>query len=118
MFQQLLPLMPAGQAGSVVFVATLILGGLAGVVLWFAGARYARMIVTLFMVAAGGAVGMALPRIMAWDINSMAGAVGGAMLAGFVGFLIHRFWIGIALGLVLGLWAAVATWLICHGTTA
>ena len=114
MLQELLPLMPS-QSGGVVLVATLILGGLAGLVFWFAGARYGRMIITLFMVAAGGAFGMLGPRLFAWDINSMAAAVGAAMIAGLAAFLMHRFFAGIGLGIVLALWAALGTWLVCHG---
>src|SRR5687768_5279625 len=105
MLQQLLALMPkeAGTFGLVVTVA----GTLAGLVLWLVGARFSRPLITLCTVALGGAVGMMLPRWCGWTVNGMGTAVGGAIVLGVSGYVMHRFWVGIGLGLVMCCWAAL-----------
>ena len=73
MFQQLLPLMPQ-QAGPAV-VATLLSGALAGIVLWLAGARYSRMVMTLISVALGAATSF----VGAYINYFLDGATGGVL---------------------------------------
>ena len=114
MFQQLLPLLPAEPSVSVI-VAT-ILGALAGVILWFAGSRYTRLIITLGTLAVGAVIGMILPRQMGWDINTMATAVAGAIIFGIAGFILYRACLGVGLAFVLALWTAIGIWLVYHET--
>jgi hypothetical protein len=113
MFQQLLPLLPADQATTAVVIA-LIFAALAGLVLWIAGARYSRMVVTLVTVTVGGIAGMLAPRIFGWNVNTMTTSLAGAMLLGLVGFILHGACVGIALIGILSVWAAVGTWIVCH----
>ena len=110
MVQELLLLMPrdAGRAATIIAVA----GATLGAGLWLLGARYSRAMIALVAVAIGGGLGMMLPRYSGWTISTQATAVGGAVVLGLSGWLLHRVWVGLALGLVLALWAALATWII------
>ena len=112
MFQQLLPLLPS-QAHPAV-MATLVSGALAGLVLWLAGARFSRMIITLVAVTLGGMLGMAAPRIMNWNFNSAAAALAGAMVLGVIGFACHRKCVALGLIAILCLWAVLVTWVRYH----
>ena len=110
MVQQLLPLLPH-DIGRAALIAALIVT-LFGAVLWLVGARFSRPMITLIGVAAGALLGRALPGWMGWNVNSMAASVGGAVVLGMSGFLLHRMWVGLGLGLLLACWAAVATWVL------
>jgi hypothetical protein len=86
------------------------IGGIAlGAGLWLAGACFSRSIITLVMVTIGAAVGKWLPTKMGWSIDPMATAVGGATVLGISGYLLHKYWVGIGLGLVLAAWTALLT---------
>ncbi len=113
MVQELLPLLPR-EAGQTVLV-TACIGAVIGAGLWLTGARFSRAIITLAAVALGGALGMALPRWMSWNVHSMAAAVGGAVVLGMSGFVLHGAWVGVALGLLLACWGALGTWIFCGG---
>ena len=91
---------------------------LAGTALWLLGAAWARPIATLCAVAAGGIAGIILPRCMGWPINTMATAVVGAIVLGLTGWLGHRLWVGLILGVVLSAWAALGTWIVLRGDYA
>jgi hypothetical protein len=108
MVQQLLPLLPH-DIGQAALVAALF-GTLVGAGLWLAGARFSRPMVTLLAVSIGAVLGRALPTWMEWNVNSMATAVGGAIVLGTSGFILHRVWVGLGLGLLLACWATLATW--------
>ena len=108
MLQALLPLMP-GDAGFVAMAMDLA-GMFIGAVLWLTGARFSRSLVTLSAVSMGAIIGMQLPEWMGWDVSGMGPAVGGAMVFGLSGFLLHRMWIGLALGTVLSMWALLILW--------
>ena len=108
MVQQLLPLLPH-DIGRAALIAALIVT-LFGAVLWLVGARFSRPMITLIGVAAGALLGRALPGWMGWNVNSMAASVGGAVVLGMLGFLLHRMWVGLGLGILLACWAAVAVW--------
>lgn len=112
MVQDLLPLLPQepGRAALAVSIA----GTLIGAVLWLAGARFSRALITLLCVSAGGVIGRRLPEWTAWNVSTMASSVGGAIVLGLAGYLLHRLWVGILLGAVLAGWAALGTWLVCH----
>ncbi len=108
MLQTLLPLLPA-EAGAVA-MAMAGVGMLIGLVLWLAGARYSRSIVTLLMVTIGAGLGLRLPGWFGWPVSGMGAAVGGAMSLGLIGFLLHRLWVGLGLGWMLAAWGALLVW--------
>jgi hypothetical protein len=116
MVQELLPLLPH-EIGRTALVAALI-GTLVGAGLWLAGARFSRPMITLLGVALGAMIGRHLPAWMNWNANSMATSVGGAVVLGMSGFVLHRAWVGLGLGLVLAAWAALATWVFAGGAEA
>jgi hypothetical protein len=84
-----------------------IAGSLAGATLWLMGERFNRSVMTLALVGLGAAVGLQAPHWMGWSIDGWATALAGAVLLGVCGFLMHRFWVVIGLGLVMGAWAAL-----------
>lgn len=93
-------------------------GAIIGVALWLAGARFSRSLVTLMAVAIGTSVGVRLPGWLGWNIDGMAIGVGGAVLLGASGYLLHRTWIGMYLALLLAVWAGVGSWMaLDHGAT-
>jgi hypothetical protein len=108
MVQILLPMLPkeVGALGLIVAVA----GTLAGVLLWLVGARFSRPLITLCTVFIGAAAGMMLPRWFEWSVTGMGPAVAGAIGLGISGYVFHRFWVGMGLGLVLTCWVALGTW--------
>src|SRR5215210_483453 len=109
MVQQLLPLLPK-EIGQAALVAALI-GTAMGALLWLLGARFSRPLITLLAVSIGAVVGRALPGWMNWNVNTMAASVGGAVALGMSGFVMHRVWVGLGLGLLLACWAAIGVWL-------
>jgi hypothetical protein len=106
----LLSLLPkeSGQAAG----AAALAGAAAGGVLWFAGARFSRYLLTLAAVALGTLLGLGLPRWFGWKIEPMATGIGGAIALGASAYMLHRMWVGFALGGLLAVWAAVGTWLV------
>jgi len=114
MLQELLQLLPAWSGTQT--TALSIAGGsvFVGLALWLAGARFSRHMVTLILTAIGAGVGLHLPQWMNWSISGAGTAVGGAIALGVIGFLLHRFWIGISLGTVMALFAAFTTWTLLH----
>jgi hypothetical protein len=108
MLQDWMAAMP--KDGGTIALGCAIAGTLAGAGVWLAGARFSRSIVTLSLVTIGALLGMHLPAWMGWPLDSWAGGIGGAIVLGVSGFTMHRFWVGVGLGLVLAAWAAVATW--------
>src|SRR5438132_11077037 len=110
MLHQLIPMLPAQQQGTFALAVT-IGAAVLGVILWALGARFSRQFVTLLVVTIGSIVGGAMPEWFGWPIHPMATAVGAAVVLGVLGWWMHRLWIGIGLGLVLSLWAAIGTWL-------
>ncbi len=98
--------------GSAVAAAGMALGA----TLWLAGARFSRSAITLLAVALGTEAGLHLPAWLGWSIDGMGTAIGGAVLLGLSGYLLHRGWIAAALGLVLAAWAWLLTSIVCgHG---
>jgi hypothetical protein len=106
----LLSLLPkeSGQAAG----AAALAGAAAGGVLWFAGARFSRYLLTLAAVAVGTLLGLGLPRWFGWKIEPMATGIGGAIVLGASAYMLHRMWVGFSLGGLLAIWAAVGTWLV------
>lgn len=112
MVQELLPFLPSAltteqAAGCVAGIAV-------GAVLWLAGAIWSRGIVTLLAVAAGGTLGLVVPRWQNWPMNAMSASVLGAVLLGVFAFVLPRIWVGLLLGVVLACWVALAAWMLCR----
>ncbi|WP_428940050.1 hypothetical protein [Fontivita pretiosa] len=109
MVQDLIDLLP-DDVGTVALIVA-IAGCLVGAGLWIVGSRFSRPIVTLLTVLLGATVGMHLPVWCGWEISGAGPAVGGALLLGVTGYVLHGMWVGIGLGTVLALWAAMACWI-------
>ena len=114
MVQELLPLLPK-EVGTLALVLAMA-GTLIGAGLWLAGARFSRSLITLLLVSLGGWIGLFLPQWFGWAIDGWAPAILLAIVLGASGFVLHRFWVGVGLGLVLAGWAAVGVWMLCKGT--
>jgi hypothetical protein len=85
---------------------------LVGFTFWLAGARFNRTVATLAGVLLGGVGGIELPRLLGWSISGMGPAVAGAVVLGLIGFILHRAWVSLGLGLLLALLAGLLLW---HG---
>jgi hypothetical protein len=109
MLREFIALLPESVGDCSLGVA--IAGAAVGALLWLAGARFSRSLVTLIGVAIGTSIGMRLPNWLGWNIDGMAIGVGGAVILGVSGYLLHRTWIGLYLGGLLSLWAAVGLWI-------
>jgi len=105
-FQTLILLVPSTTATLAICIG--LAGVVIGCVLWLAGARFSRTIIALLAVLIGGIIGMKMPAWCGWSVDSMGTAVAGAMLVGFIGFALHRLWVGVGLGAVLACWTALA----------
>jgi hypothetical protein len=82
-----------------------------GVILWLGGAVWSRSLVTLILVAIGTWIGMRMPGWAGWRIDGMGPAIGGAIVLGAAGYLLHRAWIGLVLAMVLAAWAGGGVWI-------
>lgn len=109
MVQELLPLLPSTLTTEQAVLCLLCL--LAALFLWLSGSIWSRGIVTLFAVTIGSLLGMYVPRWQMWPVNSMAGAVLGAVGFGLIAYLVERLWMGLTLGSVLACWAAIGAWI-------
>lgn len=116
MVQELLNLLPDEVSTGALYA--LVGLAAAGLGVWLLGARWSRPVVTLVLVAAGTLLGRALPGWMGWSIDPMGPAIGGALVLGLSGYILHRMWVGIALGGLLALWAAVGCWVMFSGEHA
>jgi hypothetical protein len=109
MLQAFLSLLPT--EGGTAVAACASVGVLCGAALWVSGARFSQYIITLAAVAIGTSVGVALPRWCGWKIDGSGTAIGGAIVLGASGYVLHRVWVGAWFGFVLAIWAALATWM-------
>jgi hypothetical protein len=109
MLLDLIQLLPEKPGDGALIIS--MIGAVFGAALWIAGVKVSRPLVTLVTVLLGATIGMQLPRWFGWQISGAGTAVGGAVVLGVSGFVLHRMWVGIGLGLVLALWAACAMWL-------
>jgi hypothetical protein len=109
LLQRLITLLPH-QSGSAVAMIVVLIGGLAGLALWIAGARFSQSILTLAAVALGTAIGMKLPTWCNWSIDPMAPAIVGAIVLGISAYAFHRAWVALWLGAILALWSALIFW--------
>jgi hypothetical protein len=109
MVQELLNLLPR-DVGTIGLVIAII-GSMIGVGMWLIGSRFSRPIVTLLTVLLGASVGMQLPKWFGWQISGAGPAVGGAVVLGVTGFVLHGMWVGIGLGTLLSSWVTLACWI-------
>jgi hypothetical protein len=116
MVQELLNLLPrdVGTLGMVIAIA----GSMVGVGMWLIGSRFSRPIITLLTVLLGASVGMQLPKWLGWSISGAGPAVGGAVVLGVTGFVLHGMWVGIGLGAVLSSWVALGCWIMLRNGAA
>lgn len=98
-------------------LALCVLGLLGAATLWLAGSRFARPLATLFAVAVGGVVGLALPGWMNIGLAPAAAAVGAALLLGISGYLLWQAWLAMALGASLAMWGTLACWMLVAGSS-
>jgi hypothetical protein len=105
----LLQLLPEKPGDGALIIA--MIGAVFGSVLWVAGVRVSRPLVTLVTVLLGASVGLMSPRWFNWNISGAGPAVGGAVVLGVSGFVLHRMWVGFGFGLILTMWGAFAMWL-------
>ncbi|MBC8108594.1 MAG: hypothetical protein H7Z14_18560, partial [Anaerolineae bacterium] len=109
MLLDLLQLLPDKPGDGALIIA--MIGGVFGLGLWIAGVKVSRPLVTLLTVLIGAMIGRQLPSWFNWNISGAGPAVGGAVVLGVSGFVLHRMWVGIGLGLTLSLWCALRMWL-------
>ncbi|CAN5665971.1 hypothetical protein BH09PLA1_BH09PLA1_28960 [soil metagenome] len=109
MLLDLLQLLPEKPGDGALIIA--MIGAAFGAGLWIAGVKVSRPLVTLVTVLLGAVIGMNLPKWFNWSISGAGPAVGGAVLLGVSGFVLHRMWVGIGLGCVLAFWTALVMWL-------
>ena len=107
-----LPTLPNGFEAALGRYALLaaFTGTAVGAILWLAGSRFSRSLVTLLAVSLGAAVGSRLPGWMGWSVDAMGVAFVAALALGLTGYLLHTTWIGLSLSLVLAVWVGVAAW--------
>src|SRR5258705_4914270 len=113
MIQQFLALLPR-QINSLA-LAIAIAGAVLGGLLWLGGSRFSRTLMTLISVSTGGLVGLQLPRWFGWGLEGWATAVLGALVLGISGYVLHKLWVGLGLGLVLAMWAGVWRFVVGDG---
>jgi len=106
--EQFLPKLPPEAAPTLAWVAAA--GAAFGVVLWLLGSRFSRSLITLVAVATGAAIGLYVPRWVGLSVGSWAGAVGGALSLGVIGYILHRGCVRIGLGILLGAVGVLGTW--------
>src|SRR4051812_7562270 len=110
---QLIALLTAALGGHATLIAAM--GAGFGALLWLAGARYSRTVITLAGVGIGAVVGLRLPGMMHWPIDGIATAFAGAMLLGFVGLLLQTTFVGFALSAMLAVLFGAGAWALLAG---
>lgn len=110
-YLQILPDDPGAYGRCIAAFAAVV-----GLFLWVCGAKVSRPHVTLLTVLIGALIGLRLPAWFGWQISGAGPAVGGAVLLGISGYVLHRTWIALGLGTVLALWAGFVVWMKMHGT--
>ncbi|MGA2501295.1 MAG: hypothetical protein ABSH20_26445 [Tepidisphaeraceae bacterium] len=106
MLCEVLQAMPPDAASGLwlLAVAGVVVGGL----LWLAGARFSRPLVSIVCVCAGVVIGLRLPGWAALGIRAWGSAVAVAIVLGIIGYVFHRLWVGAGLGVLAALWACYA----------
>ncbi len=110
---ELLKLLPTDLGDGVMLVA--MIASVVGLGLFVAGVRVSRPLITLVTVSTGAAIGLQMPKWFGWSVSAAGPAVAGAVVLGVSGFVLHRMWIGLSLGLLVAMWAALTIWITMHG---
>lgn len=110
MLQRLLLLLPETSPGWAWFWWSALIGG--GLLLWLAGGRVSRSLVTLVLVAIGAVAGKHFPAMSGVKLDPMACVLGGALVLGVLGYVMHRWVVGVGLGLVMGAWAMMGCFVV------
>jgi len=111
--QDILLLLPK-DAGKITLAIALV-GTALGAGLWLLGSRFSRSMITLCLVSLGAVIGMRLPQWYGWKIEPWAVALGGVLVMGVFGYIFHRFWVALGLGMVLMAWTAIGIWVTING---
>lgn len=111
MIQQLLSLLPQHISSIALMLA--VAGAFVGGILWLGGARFSRTLVTLISVSTGALIGLQVPRWFGLGLEPWATAILGALVFGVSGYMLHKVWVGLGLGLILALWAGLAVFSFC-----
>ncbi|MFI5380544.1 MAG: hypothetical protein ACHRHE_14705 [Tepidisphaerales bacterium] len=106
MLTQVLQAMPPEAASGLWLLA--IAGVAVGGLLWLAGSRFSRPLVSLVCAVAGAVIGLKLPAWTGVSIAAWGGAIAVALLLGILGYAFHRLWVGAGLGALAALWACYA----------
>jgi hypothetical protein len=109
MVQQLLNLLPQDRVAEFVF-SFVVFGAVMGLATLFLGSLRRRAAATLMLMCLGILMGRGLHAWYGWGGEPNATAILGAVVGGVLGFLLHRLWIAIGLGVVAALLAACVLW--------
>ena len=107
MIQHLLVLLPLQLSSMALLFA--LTGAALGVILWLAGSRFNRTIVTLISVSGGALIGLQMPGWFGWGLEGWATAVLAAIALGITGYVLPKVWVGVGLGTMLAIWVGAAT---------
>ena len=110
MFHHVLSFVPEGAGSFWTFITAVV--AVAGAVLWLAGARFSRSLVTLTTVTVGAAIGLQLPRWLGLPVGAWATAILGALVFGVAGWGMHKTWVGAGLGVVAAFWGIAIAWIV------
>src|ERR1051325_2190806 len=108
MLQEFFTMRDAGGGAMATLIA--LAGVLIGGVLWLFGSRFSRTLITLLGVTVGTQIGLRLPAWAGVPLSNWVTAIAGAAVIGVAGFVLHRFWIGVALSAILTSWVAIGVW--------
>lgn len=86
------------------------LAALVGLGFWSVGSRGSRSLIALVMVLVGAVGGKLVVTALSLRIDPMAGTVVGAAALGVVGYVFHRWLLGLALGYLLMAWTLIGFW--------
>jgi len=112
MLQEMVTLLPALSGPRC--LAACVACAIVGLGLWVGGARYSRHLMSLTLTAVGAVVGLQLPKWFGWTMNGGGTAVALAVVGGVLGFLLHRAWVGLMLGVAMSFWTALICWVLLN----
>lgn len=102
MFKHLIEQMPPDPSGVVITLVVAVGIGL-GAITALLGALHSRPTMSLMMLSIGALGGFLLPSWFGWDVNTSATITTGAIVFGLLGFILHRYCVAFALGVLISL---------------